>query len=130
MTPQDQEVFEPWQHGDCARAVIASLLDLPIAEVPNFAALATEGNGFWNMTYDWLEARGLEFLPQVSLVYYWRPGDPDLYHYMMGPSPRGEGIYHAVVGLNGVPYFDPHPSRAMLAGEPSQWQISIVRKAK
>jgi hypothetical protein len=39
MKPVDQEfVHRPdiGQHGDCQRAVIASLLELPITEVPHF----------------------------------------------------------------------------------------------
>jgi len=131
MIPQDQEFLhdsEKGIQGDCARAVIASLLELPIAEVPHFMQLADEVHGFWNRLYDWLENRGYEFLPNVSLIYHWREGDPDLYHEMSGPSPRGNGTYHAIVGKNGKPFFDPHPSRAMLGGDPTQWRISVIRK--
>src|SRR5471030_594009 len=113
MIPQDQEFLhdsEKGIQGDCARAVIASLLELPIAEVPHFMQLADEVHGFWNRLYDW------------------REGDPDLYHEMSGPSPRGNGTYHAIVGKNGKPFFDPHPSRAMLGGDPTQWRISVIRK--
>lgn len=130
MTPVDQSQFyqeEPRQYGDCVRAVLASLLDLPLSEVPHFLQDA-DGHAyeFYSAIEEFLGARGLEMDWQRSLVYYWRPGDADLFHFMSGPSPRGLGIGHAVIGLNGVPFFDPHPSRAMLAGDPAQWICSFL----
>lgn len=41
MTPVDQTILhdpDAGLYGDCQRAVIASLLDLPIDSVPNFSA--------------------------------------------------------------------------------------------
>lgn len=132
MTPVDQEylyVEEPRQYGDCVRAVIASLLDLPIADVPHFLK---EANGdhyeFYCAIDDFLASRCLKIMWQVSLIHYWRPGDPDLYHYMSGPSPRDKNIHHAVVGMNGNIVFDPHPDHTGLAGTPSQWRNAVIVK--
>lgn len=50
------------------------------------------------------------------------------YHIIGGPSPRGGGILHAVVGLNGEVAFDPHPSKAGLAGDPSKWTYDYLVK--
>lgn len=121
--------------GDCQRAVIASLLDLPIADVPHFAQLAAEAEstdkayGFWGGVYDFCESHGYDFMPNVNPIYHLVNGQ-DLYHQISGPSPRTPGVFHAVVGLNGKVFFDPHPSRAGLVGDPSKWRHSILKKIK
>ena len=132
MTPQDQEFLKTaTMAGDCQRAVLASLMDLPIAEVPHFAQLAAESKdssySFWAAVYDFCESRGYVYKPHVMLIYHLREG-VDLYHQISGPSPRGNGVWHAVVGLNGEVFFDPHPSRAGLAGNPLTWHHSVLLK--
>jgi hypothetical protein len=52
--------------------------------------------------------------------------DDAIYHVISGPSPRIKGGHHAVVGCNGRVSFDPHPSRAGLAGDPSEWHFSML----
>jgi hypothetical protein len=131
MIPVDQEFLHlaiPGQEGDCFRACVASVLELSRDEVPHFAQL-TAGSGsaaFWNMAYDWLESRGYEY------VYRNRSGrgalDKDAYQIMSGPSPRGNGGYHAVVGQGGSIIHDPHPSRAGLAGDPKKWYWASLIK--
>ena len=132
MIPVDQEFLHlavPGQQGDCFRACVASILELPISDVPHFAQL-TEGSSsaaFWNMAYDWLESRGYEY------VYRTRAGRDSLdktdYQIMTGPSPRGNGTYHAVIGKGGIIVHDPHPSRAGLAGDPKEWYWASLVKA-
>lgn len=134
MTPQDQEfAHSATTQGDCQRAVIASLLDLPIAEVPHFAQLAAESTdkvyGFWGGVYAFCESHGYEYLPNINLIYHLRSG-VEVYHQISGPSPRAPGVFHAVVGCNGEIAFDPHPSRAGLAGGHTQWRHSILKKIK
>jgi len=129
MTPQNQE-FEHGlgrQKGDCQRAVIASLLDLPISQVPHFAAIASDAINFWELVYDFVAYHGYDFLPGVKIEEYIIPGE-DLYHQISGESPRNKRVKHAVVGLNGNVFFDPHPSRAGLAGKPEHWSHSVIRK--
>ena len=134
MTPVDQQFLhdkEKGIKGDCMRAALASLLDLPITQVPHFAQISSNGAyGFYTMIEDWLDDLGYRALWGRSMVYMQKPGE-DLYHLISGPSPRGNGndLFHCVVGLNGEPFFDPHPSRAMLAGERAQWRnCFFVRK--
>lgn len=134
MTPQDQEfVHKPeiGQYGDCQRAVIASLLDLPISEVPHFGAIA-KGNPeiFWGSLQDYLRQHGFVYLtvPANSGVAFFGL-DRDVYHEISGPSPRGNGVMHAVVGKGGKIAFDPHPSQAGLAGDPQSWEYSFLVKA-
>lgn len=38
----------------------------------------------------------------------------------------GGGLLHAVVGKNGQIVFDPHPSKAGLAGDPSEWTFDYL----
>lgn len=133
MTPQTQQFMndpERGQYGDCQRAVIASLLDLPIEEVPHFLQEANgDAMGFWERIQTFCAARGFAY---VSFRSPARPilfgSDADVFHEISGPSPRRAGVFHAVVGRNGVPFFDPHPSRAMLAGDPSEWEHAYMVK--
>ncbi len=133
MTPVDQEfVSDPsiGQYGDCQRAVVASLLDLPIAEVPHFLQLAKgDPSDFWERIQEFVGARGFIY---VTLHTSIRPiafgSDVDVYHGISGPSPRGNGLYHAVVGKNGSIEFDPHASRAGLVGDPKKWTFDYLVK--
>jgi len=133
MTPVDQEfIHDPanGQYGDCQRAVIASLLDLPIADVPHFTK---ESNGdavkFWEMLQVFCGKHGYAYLqvPAKSGSAFYGL-DTGVYHEISGPSPRGNGTFHAVVGFDGEIVFDPHPSRAGLAGDPCEWDYSYLVK--
>lgn len=46
MTPQHLTISSP-VNGDCLRACVASLLDMPIKKVPNFVANGRGNNGKW-----------------------------------------------------------------------------------
>jgi hypothetical protein len=86
--------------GNCQQAVVASVLGLPIEDVPNF----NECRGFWNGYHAFLKSRG--FI-DVEL-----PNNrcPDCFYLAYGKSPRG--VLHAVVYHGGNLAHDPHPSRA------------------
>jgi hypothetical protein len=108
MTPQRQTVFvatNPQGRGNCQSAAMASVLDLPLAEVIDTASDEVRDGGFWKMIGLWLADRGLKM---ISVD----PHDARLtgtYSIGTGPSPRGD-FWHAVVCKNGVMVFDPHPS--------------------
>jgi len=127
MTPVDQEFLhlpEQGQQGDCMRAALASLLDLPIAEVPHFAQLDADGKGnFWLLVAEFCRRQGFAFV-MMRGAFLW--ADDVIYHLISGPSPRNPGGTHAVVGQNGLVHFDPHPSRAGLDGEPSDWHHYLL----
>lgn len=129
MTPQDQEFINipGEQYGDCMRACIASLLDLPIANVPHFLREADgDPTKFWLGVCDFAEARGWDYLCDFARHRPEFVGDMDGYHIIGGPSPRGGGLLHAVVGRSGQVVFDPHPSKAGLAGDPSEWAFDYL----
>ena len=131
MKPVDQEFVhlpEIGQLGDCQRAVIASLLELPISEVPHFLQDANgDPSDYWDSIQGFLASRGLAYMhvPARSGTAFFGEG-VDVYHEISGPSPRGGGVMHAVVGRNGVIVHDPHPSKAGLAGDPSEWEHAFI----
>lgn len=128
MTPVDQEfMHDPANgvEGDCMRACIAALLDLPLAEVPHFAQLDADGeDNFWLLLAEFCRSKGYSFVSLAKAEFLW--SDDVIYHVMSGPSPRNPKGHHAVIGRNGRVYFDPHPSRAGLAGEPGEWRFGFL----
>ena len=89
--------------GYCFSACVASILELPIEEVPFFGA----DELWWTRFAEWLEARNL-----YAICLKHRPGRaPVGYHVLSGKSPRGE-FMHSVVAKGEDIVHDPHPSRA------------------
>ncbi len=120
MKPVDQEFLHDKTagiEGDCFRAVLASILERPVADVPHFAAMTKLASDFWDAVYSWLESQGYEYVPSRT-----PPAGALEYHALSGPSPRGKGTHHAVVGRDGEVAHDPHPSRAGLAGAQTNWR--------
>jgi len=105
------------------------MLDAPIADVPHFVR---DANGvpsdFWNRVYDFVEARGYEYMIVTGKHDETLCRDMGGYHLIGGPSPRGNGLQHVVVGLNGHMVFDPHPSRAGLIGERAKYYFQYLVK--
>jgi len=129
MKPVDQEFLHLpniGQQGDCLRACIAMVLELPIGVVPHFAQLHQESGPFWNAVYDWLEERGYSWrwLTSQNALQF----GVDQCSIISGPSPRGNG-YHAVVGVGRIIIHDPHPSRAGLSGDSATWRVAYLVKA-
>lgn len=93
--------------GNCWPSCIASILEIPLAEIPEFSR---EPEQWLVDVQEWLAGLGLYYV-QV------KPNDPALraafrsggtvWTVMEGMSPRGG--QHACVALNGKIYFDPHP---------------------
>ena len=94
-------------NGDCFPSCLASILEIPIADIPEFSR---EPDQWLQDVQDWLATLGLYYV-QV------KPNDPALqaafrsggtvWTVMEGTSPRGG--QHAIVAKNGFPWFDPHP---------------------
>jgi len=128
MTPVDQQFFFDSNNnrfGDCARAVLASLLDLPLQAVPHFLQeVADTGHvdapAFYDRIDAWLLSQGYE----IDWHYTPQGAYATEYCYIGGPSPRGQGLSHAVVGQGGRVVHDPHPSRAGLL--PGQWAYGYL----
>jgi hypothetical protein len=122
LIPVAQTIFKDvvtGARGNCLQACIASLLELPIREVPHFVQQENYPQDY----YDWLRDRGLFWLKARievdGIAEYWG------HHLILGDSPRGNCL-HSVIGFNGEPVFDPHPSGAMLAGTRDQWEYGFL----
>lgn len=115
MRPIDQTRFgDP--DGNCLSACLASLLELPLDEVPHFT-----GEGWRHRLDEWLAARGqwvLAFAPpepsSLDDAAAWLDAAVRGYAIVSGRSPRG--LLHATVWRGGELVHDPHPSRAGLLG--------------
>lgn len=115
MTPITQtELYDPARpdhRGNCWQTVLASVLDLPLDEVPHFVQDDHTHNGrenfewdWWKRSIDWLRDRGMK------LEYAKVDETPGEYLLVSGKSPRGDGtIYHVVIYRDGVMVHDPHP---------------------
>ena len=130
MKPADQLItHDPanGKFGDCQRAVIASLLSLPIEDVPHFGEISKgDPEAFWTSLQEFCESKGYAYLtvPARSGFAFYCGGE-GVYHEICGPSPRGDFL-HVVVGCDGQIVHDPHPSRAGLAGDPATWTYSYL----
>lgn len=121
MVPVQQTETAPGK-GNCLAACIASLLAIPISQVPNFR-LAYDP---WTATQKWLAARGL-FLVRVKMSPGCLYPVPFTYCILTGQSPR-RPVGHAVIGtIEGDEWriiHDPHPDGTGLAGAP-EWIIFL-----
>lgn len=105
MKRVDQTTFGE-KEGDCFSACVASVLEIPISEVPFFMA---PGPWFERFT-DWLRPRGF-----YAACYELNGADRSVMsecgvHILSGKSPRGD-FDHSVVACGAVIVHDPHPSR-------------------
>ncbi len=106
----DQTEFGP--QGNCQSACLAMLLGIPLAEVPNFAAMEGDDSLKYVAQAKWLHDRGWALITIVK----WRalPWPPTKGFYIAGGiSPRGNR--HAVVYRDGELWHDPHPERGGIA---------------
>lgn len=99
--------------GDCMRACVASILELPLDEVPHFVQYCdhpegTDSHLWWWALVGFCAAHGW----RVSYVEEPPPG----WSIAAGTSTRGHG--HVVVVCHGRIEHDPHPSGHGLAGDP------------
>ncbi len=116
MKPVEQTILGH-PEGNCFAACLASILELPLDEVPLFKMEQ------WQLAYnEWLRPSGLAIisvpLPEgiqsqpAEILRYFMPG----YTILAAQSPRFDCL-HAVVCWNGEIVHDPHPQRHMGVGE-------------
>lgn len=104
-------------NGDCLRACLASLLEIELLDIPNFAEYGDDNFGASYRA--WLHELGLR---HISLTYtpdIW-PTFKDIPVIIVGKSPRGDG-YHAVIFQNGVLFHDPYPGMSGLETLDEVW---------
>lgn len=93
----------PGRQGNCLQAAVATLLGLPLDDVPHFV----ESPG------DWVQDM-VTFAREHGYRLEWRTKDePITFGLLFGPTVRSADLHHAVAVINGE-VWDPHPSRAGL----------------
>ena len=100
------------QKGNCFQAAVASLMDLPLEEVPNFIEYGDDE--WWKIFCDFVWEKGFEYEG-----HYPAEGVPQGYSIGSGISPRAtkdKKITHAVICLDGKMVFDVHPDRTGIIG--------------
>lgn len=131
MTPVTQTRFyDPTQpahlqRGNCLQAVIASLLDLPLEQVPHFVQDHVDNDGDTNPAWDWWIRMTGWFCDRGWGLHHGLPltDFPGEHLAVSGPSPRGGGIHHIVIYRDGAMVHDPHPDRTGLVEETHAWGI-------
>lgn len=109
MIPVKQTILhdpDNGKHGNCLSAVLASLLHLPIEDIPVFSSPET-----WRKELNkWLSQYGLAYMSVVDVKPYIRDaGIVGLHHEICGTTMRGKDTLHACVAVDGDMVFDPHP---------------------
>lgn len=103
MKPVFQTIFTP-PMGNCQQAAVASVLELPLEAVPNFAEA---GNAWLDKYQEFLHGLGLGLMSvqySPNIFEFCKVG----WHIMVVNSPRGK-YAHALVALEGQPVHDPYP---------------------
>lgn len=119
MIKVDQTKFGP-SEGNCLAACIASVLEIPLAEVPE---LNNQDLHQMVVLNQWLKKYDLQF---AWVPYATYTGDVP-YNLAAGLTERGRR--HAIVcNASGTMLHDPHPSRAGLIGTPLDFGIFIAMK--
>ena len=91
------------QVGDCFRACICSLLELPIEKVPHF--LENMDDQWWKAFIDYANAQGHKVF--CGFGSQSEPKEKTLYYIATGTSPRG--FLHSVIYSQGQLVHDVHP---------------------
>lgn len=113
-------------HGNCYAAAIASMIELPITEVPNVEVFfhLPAGSSYWQeVMLTFLESKGFElstddrfrvfhdgnFGVENGMRGHYMLECKNKYYLVSGRSKRG--FSHMVIYKNGTLAHDPHPSR-------------------
>lgn len=117
---------ESVQNGNCFAAVVASILEVPITEVPNVETLF-HIEGYWmEVMCRFLNSKGYELREDNRFRVFHPKHENELpqklkqelnkqFYLVTGKSPRG--INHVCIYQNGVMVHDPYPTREGLLTE-------------
>jgi hypothetical protein len=121
-----------YPYGNCLQACIATVLDLPLAEVPHFADGDPTADVWWSAIREWALPRDInpcwidpEKPDEAHLVQLLM--DMKLPYLAVGPSPGGN-YGHCVVMQEGRYVHDPSGRDCYLAGPP--WLLVVFERRK
>lgn len=121
MVPVMQKVVDPGK-GDCMRACIASILELPADAVPNFLEELEKGVGWFECFDTFLRSHGLEYHGQQPPTLAMELSEGlDGYYMATVPSLNFPDKTHAVVFHRDKFVHDPSPLQS------KAWTIEDVR---
>jgi len=128
VKPVNQTITN-FKTGDCMRACVASIFELPIESVPNFMADGHEK--YLEHLQAWCARKGLLFLP-IKFIEGTIAKEflRDTYVVAIGESPGAVKAEqnHAVVWRNGRIVHDPHPTdHRGIIGEPFEYDVFVVK---
>ena len=115
MIKHQQNLFG--KEGNCWQTAIASVMDLPLSEVPDF--VNERITHWWMDTVYWLDQRGYKIIP------IWGHLETDEYYLVSGPSPRFKNMGHVVIYQRGRMVHDPHPDGIGISEE---LHFDVIRK--
>lgn len=126
MKPVDQTEFYNLKSnntdgiGNCLSAVVASLLELDITEVPNFVKLHLQNSDdmryhWWVLLQKFIKEQGYQY-KQVKKDE-WLKNELYLVSGLSPRSNKSKELYHICIYQNGKLYFDPHFTREGLLSE-------------
>jgi hypothetical protein len=110
------------KQGDCLRACVATLLQIPPENIPHFGSDPENPNWLYSLNL-FLEKRGLWFVEVPNVRMFWHSSASPVFHMLIGKTVRG--TRHSVVAKNGEMIHDPHPSRAGLLTDDPQWRSDL-----
>ncbi len=102
-------------YGDCFRAVLASLLEKDISEVPHFLYDNCNSETFNSRVSEYLGSLGLFYMSVPAYdIKSWKEScgiTEPIFHEICDISPRFSDTFHATVGCDGEVIHDPHPTK-------------------
>lgn len=103
MLLYDQTISGPDVDGDCLRACLATLLQLPFYQVPHFAEKPWDG--WYERFEDWVQQQGyqMQYVKPEELASV--PG------FVLVFGRAGKGGQHACIYSSGRLFHDPHSTR-------------------
>ena len=111
-------------HGNCFPASIASILEVPIEEIP---PLQNMGKDWFPALFEYLTKKGYSFhgsLYTNEKILGYDKGI-DGYYVVNGPSPRGFSRGHSVVYYKGKLAHDPYPGGS---GLKELWSAYMIER--
>lgn len=130
MKPVFQEVIhedrERGQVGDCMRAALASLLELPLHDVPHFYRDHYPDTAKAGKAYEaYLKAHGFMLMNLPCDLFLPQEWGSDVWHLIVGKLDGDQYLNdeysHVCVGFNGRIIHDPLPGSPGLRGGPADW---------